>query len=132
MPELSSIFGNKKEFTKLIIAAIFLIVLFIVVYVIFFKGKTPQLVTDETFVKSAAELSEGKLHPMPEIPKFTSYNNILWKIDAMDLMSFVRVPIEAGKMGRDNPFQPVGVLATIEAEERENSSSRSREGKATP
>lgn len=132
MPELKDMLGNKKEFTKLVIMAIFLIIFFIGVYVIFLKGKTPQLVTNEILGESAAGDAERKLSSTAEIPKFTSYNNILWKIDALDLMSFVRVPIEAGKMGRDNPFQPVGALASIEAEERENSSSRTQGGPATP
>lgn len=132
MPELKDMLGNKKEFRKLVIAAIFFIVFFLAAFFIFFKGKTPQSVDNEILVKSKAGDAEKKLNSTTEIPKFTPYNNILWKIDALDLMSFVQAPVEAGKMGRDNPFQPIGDLATIESEERENSSSRSREGQATP
>jgi len=83
---------------------ILFVLVFFGVFAIFLYYNSGIINSDVTASSLLNPFGEVSKTALPKIPKIFGYGDIFKKIEKLKLKSFVPLPVESGKTGKENPF----------------------------
>lgn len=99
---------KSKRGVKVLFALVFLGVFALFLY--YNSGVINSDVSASQLLNPFGEITKTSL---PKIPKIFGYGDIFRKIEKLKLKSFVQLPVESKKMGKENPFyNPEEIFST--------------------